>query len=142
MILIHIHNNFDLSIDHQSTQNLINIIFKDYEIIHGEINLIITDDESLRKMKKEYFKQDYYTDVIAFNIQNNPFEGEIYVSYDRIKDNAIKYNQTFEKEIKRVVIHGALHLCGEKDETDNQKLKMKSLEDFYLKNNNMDLINS
>ena len=139
MILIHIHNNFDLSIDPQSAQNLINIIFKDYEIIHGEINLIITDDESLRKMKKEYFKQDYYTDVIAFNIQNNPFEGEIYVSYDRIKDNAIKYNQTFEKEMKRVIIHGVLHLCGEKDEMDNEKLKMKSLEDFYLKKN-IDLI--
>ena len=91
-------------------------------------------------MKKEYFKQDYYTDVIAFNIQKDPFEGEIYISHDRIKDNAIKYNQTFEKEMKRVIIHGVLHLCGEKDEMDNEKLKMKSLEDFYLKNNNMDLI--
>ena len=140
MILIHIHNNFDLSIDCQSTQNLINTIFKDYEIIYGEINLVITDDESLRKMKKEYFKQDYYTDVIAFNIQKDPFEGEIYISHDRIKDNAIKYNQTFEKEMKTVIIHGVLHLCGEKDEMDNEKLKMKSLEDFYLKNNNMDLI--
>ena len=142
MISINLYNNTDLLINQEFTQNLINAILKDYDLTCGEINLIITDDESLRKMKNEYFNQNYYTDVIAFNIEDNPFEGEIYISHERVKDNAIKYNQTFEKEIKRVIIHGTLHLCGEEDKTDAQKLKMRSLENSYLKENKFNLIDS
>jgi len=112
---------------------LINDILNDYQLDNGQINVVIINDESLREMKYEYFNQDYYTDVIAFNIEKNPFEGEIYISFDRVKDNAHKYNQTIEDEMRRVVIHGALHLCGEKDETDYQRKKMQSLEDSYLK---------
>ena len=66
----------------------------------------MTDDDTLRLMKKEYFNQDLYTDVIAFNIDDDPFEGEIYISHDRIKDNAKKFNQSFEDELKRILIHG------------------------------------
>ena len=140
MISVEIHNNSDAHINHGIAEELINIILRDYHFNDGEVNLVITDDESLRKMKNEYFNQDYYTDVIAFNIENDPFEGEIYISYERVKDNAIKYNQSFEEEMKRVVIHGALHLCGEEDKTESEKLKMESLENSYLKQNPSKLI--
>ena len=83
-------------------------------------------------MKKEYFNQDLYTDVIAFNIDHNPFEGEIYISHDRIKDNAKKFNQSFEDELKRILIHGSLHLCGYDDQTPQDKSEMTSLEENYL----------
>ena len=92
----------------------------------------MTDDDSLRLMKKEYFNQDLYTDVIAFNIDDDPFEGEIYISHDRIKDNAKKFNQSFEDELKRILIHGSLHLCGYDDKTPTEKLEMTSLEENYL----------
>ena len=140
MISINLYNDTDLLINQESTQILINDILKDYNLTSGEINLVITDDESLREMKNEYFNQNYYTDVIAFNIENNPFEGEIYISHERVKDNAIKYKQTFEKEIKRVIIHGVLHLCGKEDKTNDQKLEMRLLEDSYLKENKFKLI--
>ena len=140
MISVEIHNNSDTHIDHSIAEELINIILGDYHFNDGEVNLVIIDDESLRRMKNEYFNQDYYTDVIAFNIENDPFEGEIYISYERVKDNAIKYNQSFEEEMKRVVIHGALHLCGEEDKTESEKLKMESLENSYLKQNPSKLI--
>ena len=99
----------------------------------ADINIIITDDDSLRQMKKEYFNQDVYTDVIAFNIDEDPFEGELYISYDRVKDNAEKFNDSFEGEFKRILIHGTLHLCGFDDQTKEDKSRMTSMEEDYLK---------
>ena len=84
-------------------------------------------------MKKEYFNQDVYTDIIAFNIDEDPFEGELYISHDRVSDNAKKFNQTFEGELKRILIHGTLHLCGFDDQTKEDKSKMTSMEEDYLK---------
>lgn len=141
MISVEIYNHSKLSITHTTTEQLINNVIKDYEVEDGTINLVIIDDESLRKMKYEYFKQDYYTDVIAFNIESNPFEGEIYISSDRVEDNALQYKQTIEEEMRRVIIHGTLHLCGEEDESEDQKARMESLEKFYLKKNSSSIIN-
>jgi len=132
MILVSIHNESDSTINNNSINELINLIFSANNISSGKVNLIITNDDNLRKMKNEYFNQDLYTDVIAFNIEKNPFEAEIYISHDRIKDNAKKYNQTFHQEFKRVIIHGALHLCGYKDYDETEKIKMTSMEDDYL----------
>ena len=141
MISVQIYNHSNLSINNISTEELINNVIKDYEVKSGKVNLIIIDDESLRKMKYKYFNQDYYTDVIAFNIESNPFEGEIYISSERVEDNAIRYKQTIEKEMQRVIIHGALHLCGEEDESEEQKTRMESLEKFYLNKNSPSIIN-
>jgi len=132
MISVSIYNQSDFSIKNKSTNELINIIFSANNISSGKVDIIITDDEDLRKMKKEYFNQDLYTDVIAFNIEEKPFEAEIYISHDRVKSNAKKYKQNFHHEFKRVVIHGALHLCGYDDQSEDEKLKMRSMEDDYL----------
>ena len=132
MITVEIHNEFDIQLNKSSIQSLLENILLDNKQNTGSINIIMTDDDSLRLMKKEYFNQDFYTDVIAFNIDDNPFEGEIYISHDRIKDNAKKFNQSFEDELKRILIHGSLHLCGYDDKTPKEKLEMTSLEENYL----------
>ena len=132
MITVEIHNEFDIQLNKSSIQSLLENILLDNKQNAGSINIIMTDDDTLRLMKKEYFNQDLYTDVIAFNIDDDPFEGEIYISHDRIKDNAKKFNQSFEDELKRILIHGSLHLCGYDDKTPTEKLEMTSLEENYL----------
>ena len=85
-------------------------------------------------MKKEYFEQDVYTDVIAFNL-NDPdenMEGEIYLSYEQIVDNANSYNTKSEDELIRVLIHGCLHLSGYEDDTPAAKDQMTDLENKYM----------
>ena len=132
MILVCTHNQSNISIKKKSISDLINSIFSANDILSGKLDIIITDDENLRKMKKEYFNQNLYTDVIAFHIEDDPFEAEIYISHDRVQYNAKKYKQSFQCEFKRVVIHGALHLCGFDDKSEEEKSKMRSMEDDYL----------
>ena len=132
MIKTNLYNNSDLLINSDSINDLVKLILTNHKYISANINIIITDDDTLRKMKKKYFNKNIFTDVIAFNIDNNPFEGEVYISYHRIKDNAIKFNQSFEDEFKRVLIHGLLHLCGYEDSTNEEKINMSSMEDKFL----------
>ena len=101
------------------------------------INFILVDDKYLNKLKKEYFNQDYYTDVISFNLEdkNCPIDGEIYISINRVILNADKYNCSFNNELKRIMIHGLLHLSGYDDITKNEKQNMTNLENKYMNQN-------
>jgi len=112
-----------------------NNIFNDNNHIDANITIILSDDDRLCKLKKEYFNKDLLTDVISFNLEEKgePIEGEVYISFDRIKENAIKFNQSLEKELKRVIVHGCLHLLGFDDQTIKDKKQMTSLENHYLK---------
>ncbi len=99
------------------------------------VNVIFLGKDDLRLMKKEYFEKDVYTDVIAFNL-NEPdenIEGEIYLSYEQIVDNANSYNTKLDIELLRVLIHGCLHLCGYEDDTPAAKEQMTDLENQYIK---------
>jgi len=99
------------------------------------LNYIFCDDEYLLDINKQYLKHDYYTDIITFDLSASKQEatiGEIYISVDRVKDNAITHKSTLEKELHRVIFHGALHLCGYKDKSTAQKKQMRSKEDLYL----------
>jgi len=109
-------------------------------VISGEnqtadyVNIIFKKRDDLRLLKKEYFGQSVYTDVIAFNL-NDPdddIEGEIYLSQEQIKQNALEFNTDPEEELFRVLIHGCLHLCGYEDETPESKNEMTNLENEYL----------
>jgi rRNA maturation RNase YbeY len=133
MISVDLHNKSNIELDQESIRGLLELVLSDNKHQAAEINIIITDDDSLRLMKKEYFDQDVYTDIIAFNIDEDPFEGELYISHDRVSDNAKKFDQTFEGELKRILIHGTLHLCGFDDQTKEDKLIMTSMEENYLK---------
>ena len=99
----------------------------------GDINIIFTNDEYLYDLNRIYLNHDYYTDVITFPY-NEPgiIAGDIFISVDRVKDNAEIFNTSFEQELNRVVIHGILHLLGYKDHTEEEKTQMRQKEDFYL----------
>ena len=109
-------------------------ILSDKNILNGVITIIMSEDEMLRKFKLNFFNQDVLTDVIAFNLEDKgkPIEGEIYISLNRVKENAKEFNEEFINELKRVMIHGCLHLIGHDDDTVEQKEKMTFLENRYL----------
>ena len=94
------------------------------------ISLIFIHEEELKKIKNKYFKQNLYTDVIAFNLnsEDEDLEGELYLSIKIIKDNSILYNVSLDNEIKRVVAHGLLHLIGYEDDNNSRKEKMTKIE--------------
>lgn len=98
------------------------------------INFIFCTDDYLLEINKKYLKKNTLTDVITFDYseQEKVISGEIYISYQRIVDNATKYNQDVDNELYRVMIHGVLHLIGYYDNTENQKEIMTQKEDYYL----------
>jgi rRNA maturation RNase YbeY len=98
------------------------------------LNLVFCDNETIRDYNNKFLSHDYNTDIITFFDYNetNIMYGELLISVDQVKLNAKDYNTTFKKELKRVIIHGVLHLCGYDDKTKTAKNKMSKREDFYL----------
>ena len=94
---------------------------------------IFSDDEFIHQINKDYLRHNTYTDIITFDLsEKDTLDGEIYISLERVKDNAQKFEVKFVDEIHRVMIHGVLHLLGYNDKTPSQQRKMKAKEDFYL----------
>ena len=100
----------------------------------GDINYIFCDDVYLSEINFKYLKHDTLTDIITFSNSNHPsiISGDIYISVERVIDNAKSLNLAFEKELSRVIIHGILHLIGYNDHTPEEKQQMRSKEDYYL----------
>ena len=99
----------------------------------GDITFVFCDDNYLLKINKEFLDHDTYTDIITFDYSvGNEIVSEIYVSTDRVEENAKKYKQSFEDEIHRVMIHGVLHLCGYNDKLAEEKQIMRDKENHYL----------
>ena len=102
--------------------------------IAGDICFIFCNDTYLLKLNQEYLKHDYFTDVITFDYSDSIIvSGDIFISVDRIADNAKQFGVSFDYELFRVIIHGVLHLCGYKDKSKKDKILMTSKEDGYLK---------
>lgn len=101
----------------------------------GEINYIFMTDEALLKINKEYLNHDTYTDIITFDNSEGGeiIDSDIYISIERIKENATNLSVEFETELKRVLIHGILHLCGFKDKSEQDTLLMRQKEEDALK---------
>lgn len=96
----------------------------------GEINYIFCDDEYLRKINLEYLNHDTLTDVISFDYtMGNEISGDVFISVERVKDNATDFKVSFEEELKRVLVHGILHYCGYKDKGEVEELLMRTKED-------------
>ena len=114
---------------------LVSVVMKSENIKSAEILLIFTTDNVLMELKKKYFNQEHYTDVIAFRLNDyneDKVEGEIYISVAQVRKNAKQYNQAFNKELSRIIIHGSLHLLNYKDKTPQEKIKMTEKEDYFL----------
>lgn len=112
----------------------INKLFKKEGLRLASLDYIFCSDDYLLKINQDFLKHDYYTDIITFDLteQDQSISGEIYISIDRVKDNAIQQGTSFKEELHRVVFHGALHLCGYKDKSKKDKLAMTKKEDYYL----------
>ncbi|MCQ2285336.1 MAG: rRNA maturation RNase YbeY [Bacteroidales bacterium] len=100
----------------------------------GDINYIFNDDEQLLKVNQQFLNHDFYTDIITFDYSEGEIiSGDIYISIDRVKENANTYNVDFQTELLRVLIHGIMHLCGYKDKSENEAKLMRQKEEFYMK---------
>ena len=99
----------------------------------GELSLIFTSDDYLLDMNKEHLKHDYYTDIITFDYtEGGVVSGDLFVSVDRVNDNAEGLNVSRETELNRVVVHGVLHLIGYGDKSDSESALMREKENHYL----------
>ncbi len=97
------------------------------------INFVFCSDKVLLKINRKYLKHDYYTDIITFDLsETGAVMGDIYISIDRVSENARKLGVSFKSEIHRVIFHGVLHLCGYNDKTKAEMKKIRKKEEFYL----------
>ena len=120
--------------DKTKLKSFILSIFKSENISFSELNYIFCSDEYLLQINKDHLNHDYYTDIITFSLEEKgePVIGEIYISIDRIKDNAISQKTNLLNETLRVLFHGCLHLCGYLDKKPKDIKLMREKEDYYI----------
>ena len=102
----------------------------------GDLNYIFCSDEYVLQVNRDHLQHDYYTDIITFDTSEDEgqIEGDIFISVDRVADNAVQLGTTPETEMRRVMAHGLLHLCGYGDKTDDEVVLMRAKEETWLKN--------
>ena len=120
----------------RQTAEIIRKILEKENKVLGELLFIITIDKKVRELNVQFLEHDYNTDVIAFsNSDGEIINGEIYISIDTVRRNSINYEVSLKEEVLRVMIHGVLHLVGYDDKTEDQRVEMKSMEDYWLRLN-------
>lgn len=132
MIVFNYETKFALS-NETILSNWLKEILNNQSFSLGEINYIFCDDAYLHKLNVEFLDHDTLTDIISFdNTMGKTISGDIFISVERVKENAKEFNVTFAEELHRVMIHGVLHYMGHKDKTDTQKKEMRLAEDNAL----------
>lgn len=122
--------NFDKE---EKLSNWISSVIRAEGFTEGEINYIYCDDEYLLKLNVEFLNHNTFTDIISFDYTiGNTIHGDIYISIERVLDNANEFNVEFLDELSRVMVHGILHYCGYKDKSAKDKQMMKAKENHYL----------
>jgi rRNA maturation RNase YbeY len=132
--VIRYHYLTEFKLDHPSkyTDWVISSL-KKYDCTSGAVEYIFCSDENLLEINKKHLNHDYYTDIITFQYEEAPHvAGDIYISLDRVKENAQTFGAPFQEELRRVMIHGVLHLIGFQDSTDEEKRQMRELENELL----------
>ncbi|WP_282017773.1 rRNA maturation RNase YbeY [Salegentibacter mishustinae] len=129
MINFYSENDFKLQ-EEKSFDTWIRKVISSEKKQLGEINYIFCDDHYLYKINLKFLDHDTYTDIISFdNSEGDELNGDIFISTDRVTENAKEYNVDFSDELKRVMIHGILHLCGYGDKTESEAALMRQKED-------------
>ena len=132
MILLHVENNFLIKAPQTLKIWITKSVLKEGAAI-GDINIIFCDDAFLLIKNKKYLNHSSLTDILTFDFSTGKsISGDIFISTERVKENATKYKVPFKDELNRVLIHGVLHLLGYKDKTEKEKQIMRKKEDFYL----------
>jgi rRNA maturation RNase YbeY len=119
--------------DSKSFSLLLQKIIRDHRFELGALNIIFCSDEKLLEMNISYLNHDYYTDILTFPMESEPLSGDLYISIDRVKENALNNNVDFKDELYRVIIHGVLHLVGYMDKSDSEIAVIRNMESKYLK---------
>ncbi len=132
--MISFNYEFEFKLQDESLySNWISRVIQSENKKEGDINYVFCEDEYILQINQQYLNHDYYTDIISFDYTvGNELHGDIFISVDRVRENALDYNTSFEEELKRVIIHGVLHYCGYKDKTEEDEQLMRSKEDVKI----------
>ena len=131
-IQFHFQHKGDLK-DRRKLKIFLGSSFKKEGFRLGSLHFIFCSDKALLAINREFLGHDYYTDIITFNLaENNTIEGEIYISLDRVRENARNLDEPVYMELHRVIFHGVLHLCGYRDKTRREIQLMREKESKYL----------
>ena len=117
----------------RSLDKWLNLVAQSENIKVGTVNLVFSSDHELLEINRKFLAHDYFTDVITFDYtEGSVIYGEIIISIDRVRENSLKFNVSFNDELDRVILHGFLHLAGYHDESEDEKESMHRLENYYL----------
>jgi probable rRNA maturation factor len=133
MISFNYETDFQLDNEDQFSNWISRIILSENKK-EGDINYIFCDDDYLVQINQQYLNHDTLTDIISFDYSvGNELHGDIFISVERVQDNAVDYKVTFTEELQRVLAHGVLHYCGYKDKTDQDETIMRNKENEKIK---------
>jgi probable rRNA maturation factor len=127
-----LNTNISLS-KRKELKSFIEFLFRNEKRKLKSLTYVFCSDEYLLKINQDFLRHNYYTDIITFDLSDTTeIIGEVYISVERVKENAIKVGVSTTNELHRVIFHGALHLCGYKDKTNQEITIMREREDFYI----------
>ena len=133
MITYNYESDFQLENEDVFSNWIEQVVLSEDKVL-GEVNYIFCDDEYLHKINLEYLDHDTLTDIISFDYsEGNLVQGDIFISVERVIENASDFDVPFDEELKRVMIHGILHYCGYKDKSENDEKLMRFKEDEKIK---------
>ena len=129
--MISFNYELDFALDNaQAYEDWLSEVITSENKTEGEINYIFCDDDYLLEINQQYLDHDTLTDIISFDYSiGNDLHGDIFISIDRVKENALDFNVSFQEELKRVMVHGVLHYCGYKDKSERDEKLMRQKED-------------
>lgn len=132
MISFNYETDFQIEHEAQYSNWISNIIISENKV-EGDLNYIFCDDDYLHNLNVQYLDHDTLTDIITFDYSvGNELHGDIFISVERVQENAVDFAQEFDEELRRVLAHGVLHLSGYKDKTDEEEALMRKMEDEKL----------
>ena len=135
IIKFHLHEISTPLKDRRRLKKFLVTLFSEEKKEISSLDYIFCSDHYLIELNQQFLQHNYYTDILTFDLskKTEPIVGEIYISVDRVKENHKIYGSTLERELHRVIFHGALHLCGYNDSTSKQRHQMTMMENRYLK---------